>query len=70
MVGEQAATIVALVEEQADGVALAEAHLVADSVLLDLKSLRCRFAKNKLGRSVGHVGLADVTRKNFVIRAT
>ena len=48
MPGEQAAAVVALVEEQADGVALAEAKLELQPVLANREAFRCCLAQYQL----------------------
>ena len=61
--------VVALVEEQADGIAFAETHLVADAVLHNLKPLRRGFAEDELWRGFRCRRPAHFARKDFVIRA-
>ena len=66
---EQAAAVVALVEKEADGVAFAETHLVADAVLPDLEAFGRGGAGDKLWGRLGGGGTADLAGEDFVINA-
>ena len=67
VVGEEAAAVVALIEEEADGIALVETGFVLDGIFANGEGGRNGSAPKEDGAGVGGIGFADLAIEGFEV---